>query len=261
MDRNRRRKFGQNFLNNPGIIGAIVSDLPYKAGGSILEIGPGHGALTSLFIEGKADLNCVEIDENCVEQLINKFGENCPQIFNEDFLDFDLESYLKEKKNPPWIVGNLPYNMATPIISKILPLLDQTKGLMIMVQLEAGQRLMAEPGTKDYGFLSVQRACYASAKILRKVGPENFNPKPNVMSATLLIESLPKEELLNPAMLDDLVGPAFRHRRKKITNNLKDLFDKELVLESIKEMGLSETIRGEALTAVQFAELYSKLTK
>jgi len=259
MDRNRRRKFGQNFLNNPAIIDAILRDLPWKAGDRLLEIGPGHGALTKGFLEGGVQIDCVEIDPQCVLELKNRFGENGPTIHNVDFMDFDLENWLEQQEAPPWCVGNLPYNMATPIISKILPHLHKMKGLMIMVQFEAAQRLLAEPSTKEYGFLTVQRATYAQAKILRKVSADNFTPKPNVLSATILLTAVPPEERLPPEMLDALVGPSFRQRRKKLTNNLKVLWAKEEIENALVEMGYSALARGEELSAQDFAKLFNVL--
>jgi 16S rRNA (adenine1518-N6/adenine1519-N6)-dimethyltransferase len=257
FDRNRRRKFGQNFLNNQGIIHAISKDLPWEKGDVILEIGPGHGALTENLLAGGAKVKAVEIDIECVELLKEKFQEMDFSIEHCDFLDFDLEAFCSEHPGA-WLIGNLPYNMATPIITSILPYLQKMKGMMIMVQLEAATRLIAGPGTKDYGFLSVQLACYAKAKILRKVGPENFNPKPNVMSATLLIEALPESERLDPEMLD-MVGTSFRKRRKVLTNSLESFVDKEIVLEALEKLNLSPIIRGEALNPTQFAQLYSEI--
>ncbi len=256
MDRNRRRKFGQNFLNNPAIISAILRDLPWQKGDRLLEIGPGHGALTQGFVEGGAQIECVEIDSECVNELQNRFKEHCPPIHNQDFLDFDLEGWLASLDSAPWCVGNLPYNMATPIITKILPHLHKMKGMMIMVQYEAAQRLLAEPSSKEYGFLTVQRAAFARAKILRKVSAENFTPKPNVLSATLLLTALPTEERLPVEMLDELVGPSFRQRRKKLTNNLKGLWDKEKVENALVELGYSAMARGEEISPPDFARLF-----
>ncbi len=257
MDRNRRRKFGQNFLNNPGIIGAIIKDLPFSSGEAILEIGPGHGALTTGFLGKGANVTSVEIDPEVGDWLTENIDSPNFKLELTDFMDFDLEGYIKTNSNG-WIVGNLPYNMATPIVTKILPHLHHFKGMMIMVQLEAGQRLIAVPSTKAYSFLTVQLACFAKAKILRKVKPENFTPKPNVMSATLLLEPLSKEEQLNTEMLD-MVGTSFRQRRKKLSNNLKNLYEVEDIKKAYEILELSDNVRAEELTPLQFHKLYEIL--
>ena len=258
MDRNHRRKFGQNFLNNPGIIQAILRDIPWESGHSILEVGPGHGALTKGFLAGGAKVTSVEIDEVAAGVLKESIPSPDFRLVLSDFMDFDLEEYV-QNNDKSWLVGNLPYNMATPIIAKILPHLHHFHGLMIMVQYEAAQRLVAETRTKEYGFLTVQRACFASAKLLRKVKPENFTPKPNVMSATLLLQALPQEERLNPEMLDT-VGTGFRQRRKKLMNNWKALFPTEKILEAYETFGHNPNVRAEELNAKEFHDLYQFLS-
>ena len=144
MDRARRRKFGQNFLDVP-TAKLIAGDLPANEGDCVLEIGPGHGALTEHLLDRAVQLTAVEIDEQCVEFLEQKFqGRENFHIQNIDFLKFDLQAFL-DAHEKPWVTGNLPYNVSTAIIAGLMPKLHLTKGFMGMVQLEVAERICAAP--------------------------------------------------------------------------------------------------------------------
>ena len=172
----------------------IAGDLPAQAGEAVLEIGPGHGALTEHLLDRAVQLTAVEIDEQCVEFLEQKFqGRENFHIENIDFLKFDLQAFL-EAHEKPWVTGNLPYNVSTAIIAGLMPKLHLTKGFMGMVQLEVAERICAAPCSSNYGSLSVLVSAYADTQILRKIGPEHFTPRPNVDSATMLLT--PKADAL-----------------------------------------------------------------
>src|SRR5574344_1683236 len=147
MDRARRRKFGQNFLDAP-TAELIAGDLPAAPGESILEIGPGHGALTEHLLRRGNPLTAVEIDPECVEFLKNKFaGVPDFSVVNADILDFDMDAWIAGH-GKPWLTGNLPYNVSTAIVAKLMPLLRKTCGFMGMVQFEVAERFCALPGTR-----------------------------------------------------------------------------------------------------------------
>ncbi|MCF0215583.1 MAG: ribosomal RNA small subunit methyltransferase A [Fibrobacteraceae bacterium] len=263
MDRARRRKFGQNFLDVPTAV-AIASDLPAEAGQAVLEIGPGHGALTEHLLNRGVQLTAVEIDEQCVEVLNEKFKdyENF-FIENIDFLKFDLNHFL-EHHEKPWVTGNLPYNVSTAIIAGLMPRLHLTKGFMGMVQLEVAQRICAQPCSKNYGSLSVLVSAYANTQILRKIGPEHFTPKPNVDSATMLLT--PRQNPMdfqgaNPEKFFDFVRAAFTQKRKTLANSFDKKYNKKKIQEAIELLDYPTTVRAEELSPEQFLEFYNVICK
>jgi 16S rRNA (adenine1518-N6/adenine1519-N6)-dimethyltransferase len=175
MDRTHRRKFGQNFLDDT-TARLIAADLPVQPGQSILEIGPGQGAMTAPLLEKGVPLTAVEMDSQCVEYLQKKFaGVSHFSVVHQDILEFDMDTWIAGH-GKPWLTGNLPYNVSTAIIAGIMPLLFRTCGFMGMVQLEVAERLCAKPGTRAYGSLSVWVAAHAEGRILRKSDRSILHP-------------------------------------------------------------------------------------
>lgn len=209
----------------------MAGDLPIQPGERILEIGPGHGAFTQHLLATGARVTAVEIDPECVSYLqIRKRRGDLPgplRIEKSDFLKYDLQGYLDEEPDrKPWVVGNLPYNVATPILTSLLPHLPRLRGVMGMVQLEVAKRIAAEPGEKDFGYLSVLVQGRATAKILRRIEPHNFKPVPKVMSATILIEARPDPL---PAGNDfyAFASLCFAQKRKMLHNVLERAYPKK----------------------------------
>jgi 16S rRNA (adenine1518-N6/adenine1519-N6)-dimethyltransferase len=257
MDRNKRRRFGQNFLSEPDMAYAIAGDLPCTTEDRVLEIGPGHGAITKSLLHRCQMLTAVEIDSECVKYLRFKIQDRRFELINENFLNFDIESYLQNNPDP-WVIGNLPYNVATPIMTRLFPYLNRVKGMMFMVQYEVAKRLCADPGSSDYGWLSVLLQSYGKAKILRKVEGKYFRPRPNVLSATLLFESRPDTIDLTPE-LSFFITLCFSQKRKKLMNAVQKEYSRPLVKAALETMGLTENVRAEELSPIQFKDLYSKL--
>ena len=257
MDRARRRKFGQNFLDVPTAT-AIAGDLPAKEGEAVLEIGPGHGALTEHLLNRGLDLTAVEIDEQCVEVLTGKFGHlKNFHITNMDFLKFDLQGFL-DTNEKPWVTGNLPYNVSTAIIAGLMPRLHLTRGFMGMVQLEVAQRICAAPCSSDYGSLSVLVSAFADTRILRKIGPEHFTPRPNVDSATMLLT--PRAQAFSaPEGFFDFVRAAFTQKRKTLSNSFGQSYDRKKIQEAIELLDYPATVRAEELSPEQFLSFYKVL--
>ena len=254
MDRARRRKFGQNFLDVETAT-AIAGDLPADAGEYVLEIGPGHGALTEHLLNRGLELTAVEIDEQCVEVLKEKFKDYKNfNIVNIDFLKFDLQSFLDAHERP-WVTGNLPYNVSTAIIAGLMPRLHLTKGFMGMVQLEVAERICAEPCSSNYGSLSVLVSAFADTQILRKIGPEHFTPKPNVDSATMLLTPR-KDALQTPDGFFDFVRTAFTQKRKTLANSFGRNYDKKKIQATIELLDWPTTVRAEELSPEQFLNFY-----
>lgn len=257
MDRDRRRRFGQNFLDAE-TASLIASDIPLKEGASILEIGPGHGALTEHLLARDVPVTAVEVDEECVAFLREKFSGNPNfRVLNQDILKFPMDEWLLS--NPrPWLAGNLPYNISTGIVANVMPLLKKTLGFMCMVQLEVAERFCAEPHTRSYGSLSVWIRAHATGKIVRKIGPEHFTPRPNVQSATVLFSPRP-DPLEAPPEFFEFVQSAFSQKRKVITNSLSARFEKAKVLKALERSGLSPNARAEELSPEELLLLYGML--
>lgn len=257
MDRARRRRFGQNFLDD-AMARAIADDLPLLPSQSVLEIGPGHGALTRHLLPRCSSLTAVEIDEACLPVLREKFSAD-PRfsLVHSDFLHFDTKAWCATHP-AAWTAGNLPYNVGTAIIAGLMPILHQFQGFMGMVQLEVAKRLCATPGSSDYGSLSVWIACHAERRILRIVGPEHFTPKPHVDSATVLLTPL-SEPFPAPPGFFEFVQACFSQKRKRLTNSLEKSFDKIRVRRALAFMSLTDHARAEELSPRQFLTLFEWL--
>jgi 16S rRNA (adenine1518-N6/adenine1519-N6)-dimethyltransferase len=256
MDRNRRRRFGQNFLDD-AMAHAIASDLPVLSGQSILEIGPGHGAMTRHLVERTEDLTCIEIDSECAELVARTFAGRPITVINQDFMKFDLDVWSKTHPQA-WAAGNLPYNVATGILVRLVERIGTLSGIMAMVQYEVALRLCAEPCSSDYGSLSVFVASHCDRKLLRKVGPEHFTPKPNVDSATVLLT--PRLPIFaTPPGFFDFVQACFLHKRKRLSNSLTGPWTKIQIMDAIAGLGLSEHTRAEELSPEVFLDLYRSL--
>lgn len=255
FDRERRRKFGQNFLNNPTLTRAIAGDLPAKAGDLVVEIGPGHGALTEFLLERQLRVRAFDIDGECVSLLKKKFAGRDFEANHQNFLEADLEPYADQNA---WLAGNLPYNVGTTIVTKSMEQLSRFGGAMFMLQLEVIERMAARPGTKEFGSLSVFCQGHAHVKILRKVDPENFSPKPNVMSATALFLPKPASEVPPPEFFE-FSYQAFRQKRKTLQNNLGELYPKAAIAAALVDLGLNPASRGEELDVETFRALWTAL--
>jgi len=256
MDRDRRRRFGQNFLED-AMAQAIAWDLPILSHEAILEIGPGHGAMTKHLLPRCSRLAAVEIDPECASLLKAQFAQYNFQVYCQDFMEFDLKGWIQQSP-PTWIAGNLPYNVATAILVKIMPLASHFRGIMAMTQLEVAERICALPGSRAYGSLSVLASAYTQRKILRKVGPEHFSPRPNVQSATFLLEPRPNAPQYPPGFFD-FVQQCFAHKRKRLSNSLESHWTKMQIQQVVAAMGKTEHCRAEELSLDDFLELFERL--
>lgn len=261
---NFQKRFGQNFLIDSNILEKIVHAAGITKDDVVLEIGPGIGTLTQYLCENAGQVLAVEIDRNLIPILSDTLSEyDNVNVINEDILKLDINSILKEKYNdrPVKVVANLPYYITTPIIMGLFENKVNLKSITIMVQKEVAERMQAGPGTKDYGALSLAVQYYAKAEIAMLVSPNCFIPKPNVGSA--VINLIKHEEPPVKATDDDymfrVIRASFNQRRKTLYNGLNNSGEinasKEKIKEAIEKLGVSETIRGEALTLEQFARL------
>jgi 16S rRNA (adenine1518-N6/adenine1519-N6)-dimethyltransferase len=229
------KSLGQNFLINTGIQQKIVDSCDLTTKDTVIEIGPGQGAITSRLLPLVKKLIVVEKDRHLAESLKQKFQESNLEVISGDFLKWDM-SILP---NDTVVIGNIPYYISTPIIEKILEHKDKIRQAFLMVQLEFGQRLAAKPGNKDYGSLSCFIQYYADVKLLFKISPGSFNPPPKVDSCfvSLTFSSKPQLKAQNEQHLFKMIQTAFMQRRKTISNALKEFAsDKDLpaILASLK---------------------------
>jgi 16S rRNA (adenine1518-N6/adenine1519-N6)-dimethyltransferase len=250
-----RQPFGQNFLVDKNISEKIVSAAELTKNDTVIEIGPGKGALTGLLGAAARKVLALEIAEDLVPGLRSKFaGQENVEIAEGDALEFDFVGY----KTPFKLVANLPYNVATKLLQNILPGKQWARAI-VMVQKEVAERITAQTRTKAYGSFSIFCRYYAEAKILFYVPPLCFFPKPKVDSAVvILVNKCPREE--NPGFLK-LARLAFQTRRKTIVNSLKTNthFSKEKILAALNNSHIGLMARPEELTLEQFQALDSYL--
>ncbi|WP_299773996.1 16S rRNA (adenine(1518)-N(6)/adenine(1519)-N(6))-dimethyltransferase RsmA [uncultured Pseudoteredinibacter sp.] len=251
-----RKRFGQNFLSDPGIIQRIVSSIAPREDDNIVEIGPGKGAITALLLESCPKLNVVELDRDLIPILLAQFAVFKDfKIHQADALKFDFASLAENKALR--IVGNLPYNISTPLIFHLLSYHGKVQDMHFMLQKEVVERMAAVPGQKSYGRLGIMVQYYCQVENLFLVPPECFQPQPKVDSAIVRLK--PYQELPHPAkdvkLLERVVNVAFQQRRKTLRNGLKQLANSEQ-LDALKT---DISVRAENLSVEQFVALSDEL--
>jgi 16S rRNA (adenine1518-N6/adenine1519-N6)-dimethyltransferase len=255
-----RKRFGQNFLVSPGVIRKIVDAVAARAGDTVVEIGPGLGALTEPLMERVEPLHVVEIDRDLIARLRERFAPERLVIHEGDALAFDFAS-LKTAGSPLKIVGNLPYNISSPLLFHLAEVADRVAEMHFMLQKEVVDRMVAAPGTADYGRLSVMLQVRFYMERLFIVPPGSFNPAPKVDSAVVRMIPLDLQKVgaggtpKDPALFARLVAAAFGQRRKMLRNTLKE-FGGEALLET---QGLKPTARAEELAIADFVRLSNAL--
>lgn len=256
LEENKRflkNSLSQNFLVDDNIINKIVKTALVKENDSILEIGPGAGSLTKELLAKKAKVIAVEKDSFFAEKL-KRYSGNLT-IFQEDILKFDLSKLDKNTK----VIANLPYNITTPILTRLLEHISYFSSFTLMVQKEVAERICAKPDTKAYGSLSVFIQYHTKATYAFSVSRNCFMPKPKIDSAIIFLET--KEPLLkNPEPFFKLVRTAFEKRRKMICVSLKDLYPKEVSQSALASLGLSPLARPENLSLNHWLSLYKILS-
>ncbi len=251
-----RKRFGQNFLVSPGVIRKIVDAVAPRTGDTVVEIGPGLGALTEPLLERLDHLHVVEIDRDLIARLRERFPAERLTIHAGDALKFDFGA-LKDG-GPLKIVGNLPYNISSPLLFHLADCGDRVAEMHFMLQKEVVDRMVAAPGSGDYGRLSVMLQVHFWMERLFVVPPGAFNPAPQVDSAVVRMIPLkvgPGGTATDAAMFAKLVAAAFAQRRKMLRNTLK-AFGGEHLLEA---EGIAPTARAEELAVADFVRLANAL--
>ena len=242
-----KKKWGQNFLRNRGAVEKIVAAVEPRPDEVIVEIGPGEGVLTERLADYPNDIVAIEIDPDLAANLRSRFGSRVT-VLNEDALEAALPT------RPFRAVGNLPYNVATPILRRVITS-PNLRRAVFMLQKEVADRLVARPSTEPYGFLTLFVQLYANARTLMTLDPGSFHPPPKVRSAVVVLD--PDVKPYASEELIDLISAAFRMRRKTLVNNLagwrrRSRATIELLVASA---GFPPTIRAEALPLEAFAKL------
>ena len=248
-----RKRFGQNFLHDPGVIQKIVASINPQPDDNLVEIGPGQGAITIQLLPKLKRMQVVELDRDLIEplaRLCGPLGEL--QIHSADALKFDF-SQLASESHSLRVVGNLPYNISTPILFHLMEQIDGIKDMHFMLQKEVIDRMAAGPGSKTYGRLSVMLQLYCEVIPLFDIGPGAFRPAPKVDSAfvRLIPHATPPVEVADKAFFQQLVTQAFSQRRKTLRNSLRKLISPEYFEAS----GINPSLRPEQLSLQQFAAL------
>lgn len=265
-----QKKFGQNFLIDSNILENIVGAAEITKEDFVLEIGPGIGTMTQYLCEAARQVVAVEIDKMLIPILQDTLSEyDNVEVINEDVLKVDIKSLAEEKNcgRPIKVVANLPYYITTPIIMGLFESGVPIESITIMVQKEVADRMQTGPGTKDYGALSLAVQYYANAKVMLNVSAQCFMPRPNVDSAVIKLtrHKTPTVDVQDEKLMFKIIRASFNQRRKTLVNGLKNSselsFSKEQIVEAIANIGKAETIRGEALTLEEFAQLSNELGK
>jgi 16S rRNA (adenine1518-N6/adenine1519-N6)-dimethyltransferase len=254
-----KKRFGQHFLHDPSVIQRMIYAINPKTNQKIIEIGPGLGALTFPLLAHINHLDVVEIDRDVVQRLNNRQEEKLT-IHNVDALRFDFSQFLgktsQDSETKPQtlrIIGNLPYNISTPLLFHLLKFRHIITDMHFMLQKEVVDRLVAEPGNKNYGRLSIMAQYYCDTEYLFYVAPTSFSPPPKVDSAVLRIT--PWQELPHVSQdtdfLSKIVVEAFSKRRKTLRNALKKYFN----LEQLESVGIDPKLRPEQLSIAEFVAL------
>lgn len=264
-----QKKYGQNFLIDTNILERIITESEITKDDCVLEIGPGIGTMTQYLAESAKRVVAVEIDRSLIPILEDTLsGYDNVTVINDDILKVDIKKLCDEYNDsrPIKVVANLPYYITTPIIMGLFESHVPLKSITIMVQKEVADRMQQKPGSKDYGALSLAVQYYAKPEIVAEVSPNCFIPKPNVSSAVIRLTRYenPPIEVDDEHFMFSLIRASFNQRRKTLANGLANGglgLDRETVNSMLEKMGLSLTVRGEALTLEQFAKLSNLLGK
>ena len=265
-----QKRFGQNFLIDTHVLDKIIDSAQITKDDFVLEIGPGIGTMTQYLAEAAREVAAVEIDKTLLPILDDTLKDwDNVTVINNDILKVDIRQLALEKNQgrPIKVVANLPYYITTPIIMGLFESHVPIDSITVMVQKEVADRMQSGPGTKDYGALSLAVQYYAEPYVVANVPPNCFMPRPKVGSAVIRLTKYKDApiKVTNEKLLFQLIRASFNQRRKTLQNGIKNFgglnFSKEQVAQALEEMELPASVRGEALTLEQFAQLSNILDR
>jgi len=244
-----KKHWGQNFLRNRGAVARIVEAIEPQPDELVLEIGPGEGVLTEMLAELPNDVEAIEIDPELAERLRTRFGTRVA-IRHEDAVDALLPT------RPFRAVGNLPYNVGTPILRRVIAD-PHCRRAVFMLQKEVADRVVAKPGSDPYGYLTLYVAMFAAARIVMTLDPRSFYPPPKVRSAVVVLDPIAPPYASDRDKLLDLISHSFRMRRKKLVNNLINWRNarREEIERAMAAAGIDPGVRAETLALADFDRL------
>lgn len=249
-----RKRFGQHFLTDPGVIDAIIASIAPRKEDIVVEIGPGQGAITRPLAARAGRLHLIELDRDLAAGLRQEYPKDCDVTVHEaDALKFDFAALGNSLR----VVGNLPYNISTPLLFHLLDYRRHIVDMHFMLQKEVVDRMAATPGNKTYGRLSIMLGCHFQIDALFDVDREAFDPPPDVTSAIVRLAPLPPGTYVidDEQRFSKLVARAFSQRRKTIRNSLRTMVD-ETALEAA---GVDPNLRPEAIAIADYVRLANAL--
>ncbi len=252
-----RKRFGQHFLRDRGVIDFIIAQFDPRDGTPVVEIGPGRGALTAPLLARLGSLTVIELDRDLVELLRERFRDTTLRIVSADALQYDFGQLAMGSRLR--LVGNLPYNISTPLLFHLLAQMECVASMLFMLQHEMVERICAAPGEAAYGRLSVMLQSCCRAEQLMVIGPEAFSPPPKVKSAIVRLTPDPslREGLLDKSCFEQIVRAAFSKRRKTLRNALRELDAPSLFDVS----GIDPDLRAERLSVADYISLANAYSK
>ncbi len=257
------KSLGQNFLVDDSVLEDIIEGAEISPEDHVIEIGPGVGTLTAELLNKAKRVTSLELDASLIPILLEELKDRDNfTLINKDALKVDFKTLINEGEKVK-VVANLPYYVTTPIIVKLLNEDVAFDSLTIMIQKEVAERINADPGNKDYGALSLLVQYYCDTKIIRKVPPSSFVPRPKVDSIVIKLTKLPRArvEVKDETMFFKVIRESFNMRRKTLSNALKNInISKEDLGEAFKEAGIDSRRRGETLSIEEFAALANSIS-
>ncbi len=257
MRQKPKKNLGQNFLIDKNIQEKIINACCLKETDTVLEIGPGRGAITGLLLDMAKKVTAIEIDRALCTGLIEKFsGYPNFELLNQDILKADVSKYGKLK-----VIANIPYYIATPIIAHLFQYRKHIEVICLMLQKELANRVAATPGTKDYGAFSCFVQFYSKAKILFPIKRSSFWPQPKVDSSfvELRILSKPSVKVKDEAFFFKMIRLAFQQRRKLLKNSLAQMAPQQRLIKYLKDIGIKQDARAEDVSLADYAKLAAKI--
>lgn len=258
-----KKKLGQNFLFDKNILGKMAACLDLGPNDTVLEIGSGLGTLTDFLLRFGSKVIAVEVDRDAVGLLREKFrSQNNIEIVHQDFLRYDF-SKTPGNKDKIKVVGNIPYYITSAIIEHLFRFRARIKSIFLTVQKEVAERIVAAPGGREYSSLSCFTQYYTKPKIMFKIKPESFWPKPKVESVFLRLEILdtPSVYVKDEELFFRIIRLAFNQRRKIFVNTLADIYPKDMLFAVLKELGFDSKVRVEELSLADLAGIANELVK
>lgn len=258
------KSLGQNFLIDDSVLTDIVQGADVNDEDLVIEIGPGVGTLTVQLLNKAKKVVSIELDNDLIPILQEELGSHPNfSLVHKDALKVDFNEIIGDEKSVK-LVANLPYYVTTPIIVNLLKEKYNFKSLTIMIQKEVAERINAEPNCKEYGSLSLLVQYYCNTKIIRKVSPSSFIPRPKVDSIVIRLDRLdsPRVEVKDEKLMFDIIRNSFNMRRKTLWNGVKNIgIDKEKLQKAFDDAGIDPKRRGETLSLEEFAKLSDEIYK